>query len=70
MTEVTEDPSTQWRSRAAKLNPETRLFIDGNFVEAGAGGTFATVNPATEKVIAQMAKGTAKDVDRAVKGGA
>ena len=48
-------------------NPETRLFIDGSFVEADGGETFATVNPATEKIIAQMAKGTAKDVDRAVK---
>ena len=67
MNEVMEDPSTRWRSRAAKLNPETRLFIDGSFVEPRAGGTFATVNPATEKVITRMAKGTAEDVDRAVK---
>jgi aldehyde dehydrogenase (NAD+) len=43
------------------------LFIDGDFVEPARGGWFATVNPATEEEIAQVALATDEDVDRAVK---
>jgi aldehyde dehydrogenase (NAD+) len=41
------------------------LFIDGKLV-AGAGGVFATVNPATEEVIGTAADGTVDDMDRAI----
>jgi len=41
------------------------LFINGEFVDGG-GTPFATISPATEKVIAQIAAADAKDVDRAV----
>lgn len=50
----------------ASLNPG-RLFIDGEFVEALSGKTFATVNPATEEAIAQVAEGDAADIDVAVR---
>src|SRR4051812_44484582 len=40
------------------------LFIGGRFVPAEGGGTFATVNPATEETMAQVAKGTPADADR------
>ena len=43
-----------------------RLLIGGQWVEAMSGRTFDTVNPATGKVIAQLAEGGAEDVDRAV----
>lgn len=33
---------------------ETRLFINNEFVPAVSGKTFSTVNPATEKVIAEV----------------
>jgi 4-guanidinobutyraldehyde dehydrogenase / NAD-dependent aldehyde dehydrogenase len=56
-----------WHARARALKPETRLFIDGEFVEARSGRTFATVNPATGKTIAEVAEGRAEDVDHAVK---
>ncbi|SFR89340.1 aldehyde dehydrogenase family protein [Sphingomonas jatrophae] len=43
-----------------------RLLIDGAFVEAASGKTFATLNPNTGGVLAQIALGDAADVDRAV----
>ena len=55
-----------WHDRAASVRPETRLFIGGRFVEASSGGRFRTVNPATRQVLAEVAQGTAKDVDLAV----
>jgi aldehyde dehydrogenase (NAD+) len=46
---------------------QTRLLIDNQWVDPVEGGTFPTYNPATGEVIAEMAAGTAGDVDRAVK---
>ncbi|OJW10928.1 MAG: betaine-aldehyde dehydrogenase [Planctomycetales bacterium 71-10] len=46
---------------------QTKLLIDGKFRDGVEGKTFATVNPATEEVIANVAEGTAADVDLAVK---
>jgi len=48
------------------IEPEYGLFVDGAFVPAASGRTFATVNPATEEPIAQIATADAADVDRAV----
>ncbi|MFB2584088.1 aldehyde dehydrogenase family protein [Herbiconiux liukaitaii] len=47
------------------LKPEYGLFIGGEFTP-GNGETFATISPATEKHIAQIAHADASDVDRAV----
>jgi acyl-CoA reductase-like NAD-dependent aldehyde dehydrogenase len=55
-----------WRSRAAAFRPETRLFIDGAWRDAVVGGRFATVNPATGAILAEMAEGTEADIDIAV----
>ena len=41
-------------------------FINGDFVEPSSGATFPTVNPATETHLANIADGSAEDVDRAV----
>jgi aldehyde dehydrogenase (NAD+) len=46
---------------------QTQLFIDGQWRPAASGKTFATIDPATEEVIAQVAEGDAADVDAAVK---
>ncbi len=46
---------------------ETECFIDGKWVPAASGKTFATVNPATEEEIAQVAEGDKEDVDAAAK---
>ena len=58
----------KWQALAAKARkkPETRLFIDGKFVDAKKGGRLESVNPATGEVIAEFAAGTAEDIDRAV----
>lgn len=45
----------------------TRLFIDNEFVDALSGRTFASVNPATEAEICQVAEADKADVDRAVR---
>ena len=37
------------------MNPETRLFIDGELCEARSGKTYANVNPATEAVMGEVA---------------
>lgn len=55
-----------WHARAAALRPETRMFIDGDYVAAVSGATFPTINPATGEVIAEVARGNADDVNRAV----
>ena len=45
---------------------QTQLFIGGEWRPAHSGKTFATIDPATEEVIAQVAEGDAADVDAAV----
>ncbi len=42
------------------------LFIDGEWSEAAGSGVFATVDPATGETTAEIARGQAGDVDRAV----
>ena len=44
-----------------------QLLIGGAWVPAASGRTFATLNPATEAKIAQVAEGDAADVDAAVR---
>jgi 1-pyrroline dehydrogenase len=43
-----------------------KMFIDGDWADAASGETTPVVNPATEEEIAQVQKGDASDVDRAV----
>lgn len=45
---------------------QNRLFINGEFVDARSGETFATINPATEEKITEVASAGAEDVDAAV----
>jgi len=45
---------------------EGRLFINGSFVDAADGATFATIDPATNEPIADIAAGGPQDVDLAV----
>jgi gamma-glutamyl-gamma-aminobutyraldehyde dehydrogenase len=56
----------RWHELATALRPETRLFIDGKFVDAIDGQRFTTLNPATGKPITEVARGSEKDIDRAV----
>jgi 1-pyrroline dehydrogenase len=45
---------------------QQKQFIAGEFVESESGGTMEVLNPATGEVIAEVPRGTAADVDRAV----
>ena len=46
---------------------QSQLFINGEFTAARSGETFATINPATEEKITDVASAGAEDVDAAVK---
>ncbi|MBE3590378.1 MAG: aldehyde dehydrogenase family protein [Firmicutes bacterium] len=50
----------------AFLGRAGRLFIGGRFVDAEEGGRFAVLDPSTGDAIAEVARGTARDVARAV----
>ncbi len=44
-----------------------KMLINGKWVEAASGKTFATYNPATGEILARVAEGDREDIDRAVK---
>src|ERR1051325_4482448 len=46
---------------------QTKMLIDGKWINSTSGRTFETINPATGDVIANVAEGEAPDVDKAVK---
>ena len=48
---------------------ETRYghYIEGQFVEPSSGKYFTTENPATEKILSEVAQGDSKDIDLAVR---
>ncbi len=62
-------PTTRegWLARAAALKIEGRAFIDGAYVDALDGATFAKVSPIDGRVFAHVADCGAADVDRAAK---
>ncbi|GAA1972889.1 aldehyde dehydrogenase family protein [Catenulispora subtropica] len=57
-------PAPESRS-VVDLKPSYGLFVGGEFVD-GSAGSFKSVNPATEEVLAEVAMGDEADVDRAV----
>ncbi|MFI7575127.1 aldehyde dehydrogenase family protein [Micromonospora sp. NPDC049497] len=59
-------PAPESRS-VVDLKPSYGLFIDGQFVDPTDGGSFKSVNPASEEVLAEIAEGGGQDVDRAVR---
>jgi aldehyde dehydrogenase (NAD+) len=52
---------------AATINPRYDLFINGKFEKPASKKYFATINPATEEKLSEVADANAADVDRAVK---
>jgi len=54
------------KATEAFVGSPRKLLIGGRWVEAASGRTFTTVDPATERVIGQVAHGEAADIDRAV----
>ncbi len=61
---LTYAPSLE--TAAVRIAERYDHFIGGRWVPSAGGEMFTTVNPATEEVLAQVAVGTAQDVDRAV----
>ena len=49
------------------IDPVYKLYIGGKFVAPKSGKTFATINPATEEVLAKVGYAEKADVDKAVK---
>lgn len=56
----------EFQAIASKQKPNGQAFIDGKFCDALDGEKFATINPATDQVLAEVAHCKAADVDRAV----
>ncbi|MCY4033638.1 MAG: aldehyde dehydrogenase family protein, partial [Hyphomicrobiales bacterium] len=56
----------EYESIASGMDFPTQAFIDGSFRAARSGKTFATLNPATNEVLAQIASCGGDDVDLAV----
>lgn len=65
MTALTPVDHAAWIARAAELEFATGLFIEGRLVE-GSGQPLPAINPANGTVLAELACGTAADIDRAV----
>ena len=56
------------QSKVSNFVSQTRkMLINGKWVDAASGRTFATYNPATGEVLAHVAEGDHEDIDRAVK---
>ena len=49
------------------LSSPKKMLIDGKWVEAASGKTFATYDPSTGEVLAHVAEGDREDIERAVK---
>jgi phenylacetaldehyde dehydrogenase len=49
------------------VHAQHKLLIDGEWVEAASGETFASINPATEETLAEVAHGQSEDIERAVR---
>jgi aldehyde dehydrogenase (NAD+) len=58
--------ATEPRPKTAR-SFQTKLLIDGQWVNSASGKTFPTLNPATEEVIAHVQEGDAADIDRAAR---
>ena len=65
MSDFDYSPAPESRS-VARLRESYGMYVDGKFVDGG-GGTFKTVNPADESVLASVALADNADVDTAVK---
>ena len=48
------------------MNPEARLFIDGELIAAASGASYPNVNPATEEVMGEVADAGPEDLERAI----
>ena len=66
MTITIERPALS-SAAAAFLSKERKLFIDGKWVPAKSGKSFAVEDPATQDTIAHVPAGDKDDIDLAVR---
>src|SRR5256884_3096898 len=59
-------PSRVQRKLPVKVR-QTKMLIDGKWVDSVSGRTFESINPATGEVIADVAEGEKADIDKAAK---
>lgn len=57
----------EWETKASAMRYRTQAFIDGAYVDAASGKTFACMSPMDGQCRAQIAECEAEDVERAVK---
>lgn len=58
--------SINWSQRAQTVRPRSQCYIDGGFVDAASGERFDCISPIDGRVLAQVARGSSVDIDRAV----
>ncbi|WP_406074921.1 aldehyde dehydrogenase family protein [Micromonospora sp. NBC_01638] len=59
-------PAPESRS-VVEIKNAAGLYIGGEFVDPADGGSFKSINPASEEVLAEIAEAGAQDVERAVR---
>ncbi|HXH04423.1 MAG TPA: aldehyde dehydrogenase [Candidatus Competibacteraceae bacterium] len=57
---------SDWQARARALTIRNQAFIDGRYVDAADGQTFACINPANGQLLTRVAACDRADVERAV----
>ena len=67
MTATGKPTAADWIARAAEVSPRNEAFIDGRFVAAASGQTFADIAGRDGSRITDVAQGDIEDVGRAVK---
>jgi len=50
------------------FNPESRILVDGELINADSGKTFDNINPANEEVLGQVADSSPAEMQRAIAG--
>ncbi|RMF11818.1 MAG: aldehyde dehydrogenase family protein [Alphaproteobacteria bacterium] len=67
MDVIADQKTKLGEAAAAFVSSPRKMLIDGDWVEAASGKTFATIDPATNREIVQVAEGDAADVDKAAR---
>ncbi len=66
-TATTSKAASNGKTKLPVKIRQTKMLIDGKWLDAQSGKTFETLNPSTGEVIANVAEGDKADVDKAAK---
>lgn len=55
-----------WQQKALELKPQSKIFIDGQYVDSASGKTFENFSPSDGHLICNVASGETEDINRAV----